>query len=159
MPERDSYRITEIGEKEVSAYWVNAPLHGNETPDSSGAKFVLEKRGDGSMTLAVKGYDGGRRQEAMVIDDRLSVVINNEMYPVLDFTARALPIDLGEYAEYMRSISEPERESEKLLIQVLERRTSGVWTLLSPGLYNDYDSFAELSYLDPNHIGLRWGGV
>jgi len=141
------------------AYWVAAEDYGGNPLSPEQNRFVLERTASGLWSVAVRGYHDGEPVElALGKNNHMQQMLNDGSNgaEVFGFADEVHQIASDEVDEYMSRVTEPE-DREGLLVQILEQQREGVWDLTAPAEYNDYDSFATLTLVEPGQSVLQWG--
>lgn len=151
--------VWEINKTGNAGAWVSAPEYGGELPESDQTKFLVTRTANGLWTAAIRGYREGEALHAEVASaskSLLGVEVDGTVYHAFGHTDAMMPVTDEQRGFYDAIVKSPEVQRD-LLAQVLEQEDAGVWAILGPAEYNLYDSYAELSISDADHVGLRWG--
>lgn len=133
-----------------------------EPAKSEHAVFVVERTAKGALAVAFRGIQNGEFHQVENID--LGLVLDhgtNQEQVVVgarvigDATLKGL-LEVHNPDEYLAKIAEPELRRDKL-VHVLEDPTEGIYTLLGPAEYNDYDVFGTMTVVDPDTVTCFWG--
>lgn len=145
----DILRIDAVLETEGAGAWVSAPEYGNDLPVAEDATFLLTRTTAGALSMAVRGYNGGEPLVGVTDSgsSNLGVQVGSKTYDAIRAFANLISVGDEERERYAEAIRLPEEPRNALLLHVLEQEKQGVWDLLNPAEYNDYDSAGQLVFI------------
>ena len=154
MPNR--FQMRDLPSVEGSGTWVSADQYGSELPAEDSAKFVLQHHKKGTWGIAIRGYNDGERMTSLMEGSgEVGVVLKDNVFPAVESLVGVIPVDDETGEKYLEAVKQPETTTN-LLVQVLEQRASGIWSVQAPAEYNNYEAFAHL-HIGEAGLALAWG--
>lgn len=124
-----------------------------DTPEVT--QYLVECDGLGQWSLAVRGYNQGIPLPVDAVkDDGLWYGQGDDLHRVVDRfqTLDEVPI---EASRAFRDAVRGDEVIDDLLVQVLEKKESGIWEVLTPQELNEYDTSGQLIIDTPERAAFR----
>ena len=151
-------RMFEAVREEGTGLWVGVNQYGEELPAETEAKFIVQRTAKGLWRVAVRGYNEGEFFTAVVNNNgEVAAQLDDRHYTAMDSYQMLSAVDDETMQRYEAAIKGKEDEDRGLLLNVLESKKQGLWSVSGPAGYNSYEEFAQLLYGDPSQVGLSWG--
>lgn len=149
--------IHELSGVEQPGVWVSPQAYGSELPSAEEVRFVIERSASGLWSAAIRGFNGGEPIDLLPAGDReFNARAGGVEDKAFEFFDQVLEVSPEETDTFQEIVRQPEAR-KGMLVQVLEAEQPGVWDMLSPAEYNEYDSFGQLVYNNPDEAALSWG--
>lgn len=146
--------MQEIMHHQQDGLWVGG-VHGlaAETPDQ--AQYLVERDQSGRWSVAARGCNDGQPLPVdAVMDSGLWYGRGQQRHQVVGLHRVLEEVPPWEAQEYREALTGPEMTDE-LLVQVLEKRESGVWEVLVPREINVYDTAGRILFDNPYRVAFQ----
>lgn len=146
--------MQEIMHHQRPGLWVGG-VHGlaAETPDQ--AQYLVERDETGQWGVAVRGHNDGQLLPVdAVMDSGLWYGKGQQRHQVVGLHRVLEEVAPWEAQDYREALTGDEMTDE-LLVQVLEKRESGVWEVLVPREINVYDTAGRILIDAPTRVAFQ----